>query len=256
MLLLVAVMAVAVMGAEAKKTVAQLWREGGWTNYAEIIKAAESGAVEVKGQEWLVLLAKYETKAITAEQLWNQVTELDKKQFCYVRYWEVARRIVLEEPADSAIVKTVKAELEASAKLTDKKVESKWHSAVSTLGMIAWINHESEKAFELYSTAHVGHWVGVCGNEVLSKDPTKAADIYKKVSDEMLRGIVNGNAGKHLLTAFNKSAILANIPAPEVVATLTTIQRLYADRAVGDTPQAKEWGIFLGSLRDVIASWK
>ena len=255
LLAVVAVMACVAMGAEAKKTVWQLWSEGGWGNWTEVIKAAESGAVEVKGQEWVVLLAKYETKAITAEEYWKQSRELEKEKFTGVQYTETACRICKNEPTDSPIVATVRAEVDKA--IADKDEKVKKNALTGKARIYLWADKDYYQAF--LAQAQSGQYLDRCcffATYALNADNAKAPEIYKGLSGVILKGVGSGNAAKVALATMNKAAILANIPPAEVVSTLTTIQRLYADKAVGDSKEAKAWGIFLGSLRDVIASWK
>lgn len=255
LLAVVAVMACVAMGAEAKKTVGQLWIEGGWENWTEVIKAAESGAVETKGGEWIVLLAKYMDKAITAEQLWNQSCELFKTKPNGNLYTNIGWRICRNEPADSAIVATVKADIEKT--IAGKDEALKKMALAGKARIIFSVDKDYYNAFTVLLESKIAQdWFGSFGREALRTNEAKASEIYKGLVSVMKSGVHNGNPARMILETLNKSAILANIPAPEVVSTLTTIQRLYADKAVGDTPAAKEWGIFLGSLRDVIASWK
>ena len=245
----------AVNGAFAAGTLPQpfsVWEKGGWNNWGEIVAKADAGELNQEGQEWIVDLARYHAGKIDATELWKRTaTTLVDGDYAR-KYGEIGYRILLNEPAESTAAAPIRAEMDAA--LAGENAEAA-KAARGGYARLAEKQGNYELAWEYFisSGMYANNAANVAG--ILLKDKANAAAVYQGVLQLFETG-VDAQSARRLIPALQKAAVYAKIPAAEVRGALETVQRLYADRAIGDTDDAKAWGIVLGALRDSIAAWK
>ena len=237
--------------AETLQTPVAVWKAGAWRNWETLVEMSDARQLNEEGQEWLIDLARYHTGQIDANELWKRA-ETTTKGDALLKYDEIGFRILWREPEKSDAAAAIRAEMET---VLAGENETAVRAVKAAYARLALKRGEYATAWHYYIECGIHSNDAVALASIMLRDKSNAASVFQGAETLFENGI-DVYAARQLIPVMQRAAVYAKLPAAEVCATLETIQRLYADRAVGDTDEAKAWGIVLGALRDSIAAWK
>lgn len=236
--------------AEALPTANEVWRGGGWNNWAEIVTKADAGKLDTGKEAWIIDLARYFTGKIDAAELWKRADAVLPAEQYVIRYAEVGYRILLKEPESETAAK-IRALMGAALAGEDEGAAKAAHAAY---GRWSAKRGDYAAAWTHFLACGIYQNNAVDAAARLMRDKANAETVYRGAVRLYDAGVEAAPA-RRLAGLLQRAAVTAKIPAAEVRAELEKIHRLYSGKAVGDSGEAKQWGLFLGSLRDSINAW-
>ncbi len=252
MVALVALVGVALpsFAVETLPTARQVWSDGGWRNWAEIVTKADAGQLDAGVDGWVVDIARYNTGEIDAAELWSRAEAALPQEQYSIRFAEIGFRILLKDPSSATAAK-IRAEFDAAISGDDA------NAAKAANGAYARFHYKNDDAtawIYFVKCADYPDSAVQVGLRLLKDGTANAETVYRGAVAFFDNGIPAA-AARPMLTLLLKAAIAADIAPTEVRTTLERIRRLYSGRAVGESDEAKTWGIFVGSLNESIKAW-